>query len=247
MRFRELLDFEYGKRLPAEFGGAKIRVTARADRRVLRPGWNGAARDLQMVARNLVRPGMTVWDIGANLGIFSFMAAGCAGARGRVHALEADPKYADLIAHTAAGLGASYAPVDVLCAAIDARDGIRSFGISARGHARNRLVAEGTSAGGDLATLRSVVALRGDALLENWRAPDVVKIDVEGAEIAALEGASRLLSEIRPVLYIEIAEANAQAASEILHGHGYDLFRLEGDGSESPIGTGCFYTIARPR
>lgn len=247
MTFRNMLDFEFRKTLPQEFGGGRIRVTARADRRVLKPGWKGAAQDLQLVARNLVKPGMTVWDIGANLGIFSFMSAGRAGPSGRVYALEADPKYADLIARSSLGLDAAYAPVTVLCAAIDAEAGLRDFGISARGHARNRLVEAGTEAGGELASIRTVVALSGDSLLSNWRAPDVLKIDVEGAELAALAGCHRILSKVRPVCYIEIADENSKAAGALLKEHGYDLFKLKGDGSEELIEDGCFYTIARPR
>ena len=36
------------------------------------------------------------------------------------------------------------------------------------------------------------------------RPPDIIKIDVEGAELEVLEGASRALAEFHPVVFLEI-------------------------------------------
>ncbi len=242
---RQLLSFEFRKKLPQEFGGERIYVTGRADARVLKPGWDGAALDLQLITRTLVQPGMCVWDIGANQGILSFLAASKVGAEGAVYALEADPRYADQIFRSGLRLSPAYRPVTVLCAAIsDSRD-VLEFAISAKGHARNRLVQEGDDRSG-FAAVKSVIALTGDDLLERWRAPDVIKMDVEGAELAALRGCERVLSEARPVLYLEVSERTREDVTALLRGHGYQIFHLEGDGSETPVETCTFYTIARP-
>ena len=49
-----------------------------------------------------------------------------------------------------------------------------------------------------------MVSVTGDFLLDHWPAPDFVKMDVEGAELLALQGAGRLLEEVRPTFYIEV-------------------------------------------
>jgi FkbM family methyltransferase len=67
--------------------------------------------------------------------------------------------------------------------------------------------------------------------------PSVIKIDVEGAELAVLEGGSSLLASIRPVVIFEhVAEASslygaaAGAPWDLLHDLGYEIFAVTGDG-----------------
>jgi hypothetical protein len=58
--------------------------------------------------------------------------------------------------------------------------------------------------------------------------PDFLKIDVEGAEALVLQGATRLLAEVRPMMIIELH--NPEAAGEvwqIMSSSGYSFFRLE--------------------
>jgi hypothetical protein len=62
-----------------------------------------------------------------------------------------------------------------------------------------------------------------DDLLRQLPAPDVVKIDVEGAEIELLSGAARLLAEVRPKIACEVAPANAEAVHARLVAAGYSL------------------------
>ena len=245
MIFRNFLNFEFRKRLPSEFGGGRIYVTGRADARVLKFGWKGAAFDLQIVTRNIIGRDMCVWDIGANQGILSFLAASKVGPSGSVYALEADPHYADLIHRSSARLPAAYQPVNVLCAAISDQPGVLEFGVSAKGHARNKLLTEGDNF--EVEAVKAVPAITGDALLDVWNAPHFVKMDVEGAEFAALSGSRRILAEVRPIFYLEVSQENVDKVSEILREFDYDIFHLKGDGQEQPIDTCSFYTIARPR
>ena len=92
-----------------------------------------------------------------------------------------------------------------------------------------------------------VAAVRGDDLLQYWRAPDFVKMDVEGAEFDVLSGCETLLGTVRPVFYIEVSPQNQDRVSELFHQHDYRIFHLQGDGNEKPVETCSFYTIARPR
>ena len=47
---------------------------------------------------------------------------------------------------------------------------------------------------------------------EDLRPPDFIKLDVEGAELAALQGAAAILADFRPLLLVEMEEKNLQAA-----------------------------------
>lgn len=62
-----------------------------------------------------------------------------------------------------------------------------------------------------------------DQLLDATFPPELVKIDVEGAELLVLDGAERLLREVRPMLLVEVAEQNVDAATERLRRAGYRI------------------------
>jgi FkbM family methyltransferase len=87
--------------------------------------------------------------------------------------------------------------------------------------------------------------------------PDVIKIDVEGAELDVLTGARSLLSEARPLVIFEhVASASAlydatpAALWDLLSEHGYDIFAVTGDGpftrSAFSEETGIVNWLARP-
>ncbi|MCL6608968.1 MAG: FkbM family methyltransferase, partial [Geminicoccaceae bacterium] len=96
-------------------------------------------------ARWLVGPGRRVWDIGANVGVFAFAAAGRAGADGRVLAVEPDPWLFALLQHSRAANRGGLAPVELLCAAVADRSGLARLQIAARGRAANTLAGFGSS------------------------------------------------------------------------------------------------------
>ena len=83
------------------------------------------------------------------------------------------------------------------------------------------------------------------------RRPDVVKIDVEGAELNVLLGMRRTLAEIQPIVIFEIDD-NEQSAFDrkqkacdaILMEYGYSLQRL-GDSYPGSSWT-VRHTVARP-
>jgi len=62
--------------LPQQFGGRQIFVTPESQLKYLLPGVRGLDPVLLSWAGEFVRPASTVWDVGANVGVFSFAAAG---------------------------------------------------------------------------------------------------------------------------------------------------------------------------
>jgi FkbM family methyltransferase len=60
-----------------------------------------------------------------------------------------------------------------------------------------------------------------DDELPAGRPVDIIKIDVEGAELDVLKGAERTLKEHRPLLYIEIMQARFEPVTHLLRERGY--------------------------
>lgn len=236
----------YRKRLPRDFGSQKIYVTSRSDLRFLAPGLSRIGAELFAVVRTHVRPGDVVWDIGSNLGIFAFPAAIRAGPTGAVYSLEADSRYADLQTRSIRYLSKAAAPTRVLCAAAANGPGILELNIPRKGHSRNHLsVVSGVNAGPPEMT-KQVMATSLDALLEHWRAPNFIKIDVEGAERLVADGAERLFREVQPAGFIECEDRNVEYLTGRFRDWGYSLHRQLADGSLQPLERFAFNTLVLP-
>lgn len=236
------------RRLPEAHGGHALFVSPDASLKLWRRDLASADPWLLDLAAELVRPGDTVWDVGANVGLFAFAAAYAAGPTGRVVAVEADDWLAGLVRRSAGTAGPAYAPVEVLAAAVADQAGIADLCIAARGRAGNHLraVAGSTQTGG-AREARKVVTVTLDSLLESFPPPRLLKIDVEGAEALCLRGAARLLAEVRPVLVCEVAGENAAEIGERLRGHGYTLFDAAlPAGHRLPLPRPAWNTLAVP-
>jgi hypothetical protein len=62
-----------------------------------------------------------------------------------------------------------------------------------------------------------------DSLLSHFPSPDVLKIDVEGAELRVLNGALKLLKSARPRIYCEVCSRTRDDVVALLQGFGYRL------------------------
>jgi FkbM family methyltransferase len=238
--------FVFTKRLPRDLGGQRVYVTTRADLRLAAPGLNRAAGDLFCVARKYLKAGDVVWDIGSNLGLFTFAAASKIGPAGQVFSLEADPKYAEIQNRTLRKTPSTAARISVLCAAAADQTGILTLVIPRRGHARNHLsLVEGNSPG-TAEFQKQVPAVTLDSLLQFWKAPTFLKMDIEGAEALAAEGGKRLFETVRPTAYIECSPSNSPRMTEFFKNLGYSLYRLDDAGNEQPVDSFRFNTLVKP-
>ncbi len=148
---------------------------------------------LQMFSR-LVREGDVVFDLGANTGIYSLLAARLAGARGHVLAIEPNRSNVfylkDHLRLNRVG------NCEALEAAVADHDGEMEFEQGPNRY-MGRLAKSKTTGGIPVKTISidSYVSAGG-------RMPNVIKCDIEGGEDLALEGARRTLIDAKPILFI---------------------------------------------
>lgn len=241
-------DIKIKKRLPKEFGGGSLYVVPKSDMRCMYPGLEKMAPDLmEVVRRFLIANSQTndvvVWDIGSNQGIFSVLAAGVIGRTGKVLSVEADHYYTCLQEKTISKLPEKYGDITVLCTAISDSPDILKFNVSAQGHARSHLDNIRSSKESKHIFVTSTTL---DNLIKDFGNPCLVKIDIEGAETLALNGATKLLKEIRPIFYIEVSEENSVEITNIFKKFNYQTLKLHLDKAPTLIQEAEMYTVAVP-
>lgn len=211
-------------RLPQIYGGCRFYITPEAGLRYWMPR-RGIKADETLLgnAAETVKSGNVVWDVGANMGLFSFAAAGLAGAHGRVYAFEPDAVMARLLRRSAR-LNPHAAPVEVIPCAVAENVALAHFQIAQRSRASNALEGFELSQTGGVRETQTVLTVSLDWLAERLPPPDVLKIDVEGAELAVFHGAQQLLKTKHPIVIFELTRPNWNQESQLLRDLGYTLF-----------------------
>jgi FkbM family methyltransferase len=227
------------RRLPAPFDAALIYASSEGGLRYLRPRLHGIDPALLRLAAEVVQPGDVVWDIGANLGLFSFAAAVSAGPSGRVLAVEPDTVLVGLLRRSAAA-NHDTAPVEVLAAAVSDDIGVARFHVARRNRSTSHLDGFGTTQTGGIRATDLVPTVTLDWLAARLPMPDVIKIDVEMAEMKVLVGGTNVL-RTHPTIICEVAECNAASVGCLLTSHGYVL--CDGD---QPVASRIPTTVAPP-
>jgi FkbM family methyltransferase len=236
------------RRLPSRVGGGSVFVSPDASLKFWRRDLNKADSLLFDWATEFVSRGQVVWDIGANVGMFAFAAAHLAGTKGQVFAIEADIWLAGLLRRTQQSLSVNNASVEVIPVAVSESLGIARFNIARRGRSTNYLSnSSGSTQTGGVRESVSVVTVTLDWLAQNLPPPDVLKIDVEGAELRVLEGARNLLATAQPIVLCEVDAGNSQGVADLLHSYKYTMFDLEiGSAGRKPLPQPAFNTLACP-
>lgn len=236
----------FRRRLPPQFGNRPIYLSADSALSYLKPQWADASRSLLDAAAAHATKAKSIWDIGANCGVFTLAAAHVAAPDAEILAVEADPFLAALLQKSTRDPANSDRSISVLCAAVSDHNGVARFLIASRGRSSNSLEQSGhRSQAGGTRFIQHVATTTLDALLEHFSAPDLIKIDVEGAETMVLAGAEQLLSTVRPMLYIEVGEEQNAEVTTILHRHNYRLY--DGDRADGvPLEACAFNTLAIP-
>jgi FkbM family methyltransferase len=235
--------FVIRRRLPRPFPRLPLYVSTEGGLKYLKPSLHAIDRPLLDCTLAYVQPGSEVWDIGANLGLFSLAAAAICGPNGHVLAIEPDGWLSDLLARTTAAPG-TRAAIDVVCAAAWREHALLPFNIAVRSRSTNYLSGFGSTQTGGSRSCRLTPAYPLDAFLEKFPPPDLIKVDVEGAEIEVLRGAKRCLKP-RPILLLEVSSENMQLVSSILKPLGYRFMDGETKGHPT-VSAPTYLTIAVP-
>jgi len=175
-------------------------------------------------AAQFIKDGQVVWDVGANVGLFSFAAAHLVGPRGHVFAFEADAWLVQLLRRSAVIQPKTSGTVQVIPAVIAKACDLRVFNIAARSRASNFLAGYGQTQTGGVAEKNVAIAVSIDWLGERLPVPDVLKIDVEGAELEVLEGASALLERHAPIIICEVCTERSVQVTALLKRFGYKIY-----------------------
>lgn len=234
------------RRLPSRFGSRPLYLSGDSALSYLRPRWSTTCDDLLVAATKYARDANSVWDIGANCGVFAFAASHVAAASVSVLAVEADPFLAGLLQKSAQLPANHDLDLHVLCAAVSDRQDVARFRISSRGRSSNSLESSGhrTQAAGTR-YIQHVLTTTLDHLLAHFPKPDVVKVDVEGAEGLVLDGATALLTTVRPRLYIEVGPKQTAYVTSVFRRYDYRLY--DGNADSGEVVPDCtFNTLAVP-
>jgi len=174
----------------------------------------------QAALSKYVHKGMTIYDIGANAGFYTLLFSKLVGNKGHVYSFEPFPENsARLLRHI--GLN-DLTNITVINAAIGAADKLGSFQIAANNFS------------GHLSSnnhgLLVVPTLSIDALIEKgYPSPDIIKMDIEGDEVLALEGARNTLLEGKAIWFIALHNDEARkVCDEALKKARYQMFLLDG-------------------
>lgn len=211
----------FWRKMPARLGSARICLTPDTALQVLKPGESGLDPMLIRLAEEQVSNGEEVWDIGANVGIFTVAAA----ARGaHVLAIEPDIWLAHLLTRTRDHPANEKLKMDPVCLALADQPGFSQLAIARRGRSANFLMSFGGSTQtGGVRNKQYVPIYSLDGLLDNFATPDFIKIDVERAETAVLKGGTKILNEIRPRMLVEVGKDTKHDVTEILLEAEYEL------------------------
>ncbi len=166
-------------------------------------------REEQLFTRS-VAPDAVVIDVGANIGQYTLLAASAAGRSGQIYAFEPDPLNADVLERSIArnGFGAR---VHLVRLAVDDRS--RQAMLEVAGdRTRSHLSRDGATRGPGAAIPIRTITLDDFAEAQDLNRLDALKIDAEGADLAVLRGAERVIRRLRPGLLMVEHDPNSLLA-----------------------------------
>jgi len=143
-----------------------------------------------------IAPGAAVYDLGASVGIYSLLASSRIGPSGKVYAFEPQERN---LGYLRRHLNLNHiSNCVILEAAVCNTEGTRRFSGASWEPPMGRLSPDGEVLVPSITLDNCIYGEKG------LRPPNVLKIDVEGAEIEVLQGANQALSEFHPTIFLEV-------------------------------------------
>jgi FkbM family methyltransferase len=170
-----------------------------------------AEPEVQQALERFIEPGQVVYDVGANIGFFTILCARLTGPEGKVFAFEPMPQNAEALRHNISLNGLDN--VVVVQKALSCESGTANLFLSPHS-AFHSLDVEGASKRENLGPQAGEISVETITLDEfvaedPARVPDLIKLDVEGAEVLALQGMRETLRSAEPLLLCELHGTHA--------------------------------------
>lgn len=190
----------------------------------------------QGVAEHTPAGGVFV-DVGAHIGYYSLKSAAMVGPSGHVLAIEPNP---DTIRRLRANLRESKADWVVVypVACSDSEGVVEFFSALRENSSASSMSAVNAAQGKSVSASYKVRTRRLDDIVRESGVSrvDVIKIDVEGAELLVLKGAGETLDRYHPVVAVELMEdqlknmgASTAQVIAFFHSHGYAIRHKYGE------------------
>ena len=148
----------------------------------------GYEKETMEYCKRALKPGMTFVDVGANIGLFTLVAARAVGPEGHVYAFEPDSGNADLLEKNVRQNG--YDNVKIIRKAVSDCSGSCTLFQSGFNPGDHRTY--------NVSKSRKAVLIESISLDEYFKFGtqiDMIKIDIEGSEESALKGMQRILND----------------------------------------------------
>ncbi len=173
-------------------------------------------KPLQETLASTIQPGWVIMDLGAHIGFFTLLSAKLTGPTGEVVAFEPCPgTFSELQGNIAVN---DFANVTAYPFAIDAQSSSVEMQVGDNSYLAHIVRGEKGEFRVEAKSLDELV------YREGFPPPNFIKIDVEGAELEVLKGATRLLSELRPVVLCELHDEGLRpGVLSLLYSLGYRI------------------------
>lgn len=190
-------------------------------------GLEGYESDMRQAITRLTKSGFIAYDIGANVGIFSFLFLSLVGPKGHVYAFEPEPNNNECLSHSIEKAGTPGITLDKR--AVGDKFDVALF--DRRGGAFSGRLVSDRAKYNPTDNVIEVESTTLDKLVndENYSPPDIMKIDVEGNEILVLSGMTRILKENSPIIICELHSHLGDSVEEvgvILKRNNYRMYKL---------------------
>ncbi|HEY7319406.1 MAG TPA: FkbM family methyltransferase [Candidatus Binatia bacterium] len=143
-------------------------------------------RDERALLQRIVKPGMIVLDVGANIGIYTRFFARLVGPDGKIVAFEPEPRNFALLERATEGLP----QITAVQAAVASHSGEVMLFV-----ADDLNVDHNIYGGGEGRRALKVPSIAIDDYVKPGERVDIIKMDIQGAELLALAGTERVIRE----------------------------------------------------
>jgi len=170
---------------------------------VLRSGHIPHQVGFDKICRQIIKPGDTVFDVGANVGYTALLFSHLVGKQGKVIALEPIPKAFNMLKKSTE----KHKNIECLNLAVGERDGSVQMHVPSMLDRARVLESRATEESDKGAIEVECVALK--RLYEQFGSPNFIKIDVEGFEDHIIRGLPKKLDKL-PYIVFESLDAKAR-------------------------------------